>query len=211
MKKSNRRAWIICVALVMALLLTACSGSENSASSSGSTTTSAKTLNAAVCAGYASEAGSTAVAERIKEMLGDDLNVSVTCVSTTSEDPTMQMASIMKVTMGIAAGEIDIVIADEENAARNARSEAFCPLSDLLSEEQIAALGDKALSYDMVDEEGKPTGERTAVCGIDITGSGITDGVIAGGTNVGLFVVGNAPGMEHCKTLMNKLAESLST
>ena len=209
MIETNRRVSLICMVFVMALLLTACSSSEKSVSSGGSTTAAAKTLNATICAGYVSEAGSSAVAEQLKEMLGGDVNVSVACISTTSEDPMMQMTSIMKITMGIAAREIDIVIADAENAARNARSEAFCPLSDLLSEEQIAALGDKALSFDMVDEDGKPTGERTSICGIDITDSGITDDVIAGKTNVGLFVVSNAPNMERYKILINTVAENL--
>ena len=195
MKKAAKHILFLCLTIIAALAFTACSGSDKGTSSAGKTAAK-KSVSVYICADYVSEEGSSAVADRLKERLGGDTEVSITCISTSGADPTMQMGSIMKVSMGLAAGEIDIIIADEDNAARNARSEAFCALSTLLSEEQIAGLGDRALSYEKVDEEGNTTGEFTEICGIDITDSGIMDGAVPAGTSMGMFVAGNAPNTE---------------
>ncbi|MGI6172520.1 MAG: hypothetical protein ACOYI8_01320 [Christensenellales bacterium] len=203
MKRLIKNVLAVCLILVMVFTLSACSNSDNSAST-------AKTFNVYVCAEYVNDDANSAVSAKIKEYLGSDMEVSIIGVSTASEDPSMHMASLLRVSMGVAAGEIDVVIADESNASYNARSDMFCALSEMLSEEQIAALGDKALQYEMVDEEGNPTGEKTAVCGIDITGSGIADNSVVSETDLAMLAVGNAPNMEACKTLMGAVAKSVS-
>ena len=44
-------------------------------------------------------------------------------------------AAVMQQTAMAAAGEMDIMVCDDENGARNSRSELFIPLSDLFTEE----------------------------------------------------------------------------
>ena len=116
----------------------------------------------------------------------------------------MQMAGMMKLTMALAAQEVDVIIADELNAARNARSDSFYALSDLLTADEIAALGDRALSYELLDDEGNPSGEMSPACGVDVTGDSALVHVV-GNAQVGAFVAGNAPNLENAKDLMRAL------
>ena len=97
-----------------------------------------------------------------------------------------------------------MIIADELNAARNARSDSFYALSDLFTADEIAALGDRALSYELLDDEGNPSGEMSPACGVDVTGDSSLVNVV-GNAQVGAFVAGNAPNLENAKDLMRAL------
>ena len=211
-----KRALATTMALMLMVSLAACSGGDGGQTSAGSTTTSGpqvteKSLNLYICANLVSEDGASAVADRLKALLGEDVAITTVCVSTPAADPSMQMAGIMKLSAAVASGEIDIVIADADNAARNARSDMFSALSDSLSAETVTALGDKALAYAMVNEEGEPTGEMTSACGIDITGAGLADGALATGAECGIFMMSNAPHAETAKSLLDAVAKSLTS
>jgi hypothetical protein len=214
MKTVKNIAMILALSMLM-LALTACGGEETPAPTAtvGADGTleseSTQALNIYLCADFLSEEASQALADQLRSAVPELADGSIAInVNTTmtggGADPTMQMASMMKLTGAMAAQEVDVVIADEANAARNARSESFYTLSDLFTEDELSALGGRGLSYDMVDEEGNPISERTPVCGVDVTGDELFTPIF-GNAQIGAFIVGNAPDLENAKVLVKAL------
>ena len=121
----------IALALSMAVLLmtlTACGGGgeetpTTTVNADGTLSGEATdTLNVYMCAEYLNEDAANELIDQLTsslDMFSDGgVTVNLTCVATGSgEDPTMQMAGMMKLTAAIAAQEVDVVIADEANAA----------------------------------------------------------------------------------------------
>ena len=218
MKRTRYAALALCMAALL-LALTACSGGGEEAPTttvnadgtlSGEAT---DVLNVYMCAEYLSEDAANELMDELTsslEMFSDGgVTVNLTCVATGSgEDPTMQMAGMMKLTAAIAAQEVDVVIADESNAARNARSDTFYALSDLLTEDEITALGANTLSYSLLDDEGEPTDESTPECGVDLSSDARFDAVF-GDVPVGVFVAANSPNLENSKAFLRELTAGL--
>lgn len=205
----------LAMALVMVMLaLTACGGGSEApvtTKNEDGTLSAEETqaLNVYVCAQYVNADAAQELVDKLNESVESlkdgTYKLEVTCVSTGSgEDPSMQMAGMMKLTMALAAQEVDVIIADELNAARNARSDSFYALSDLFTADEIAALGDRALSYELLDDEGNPSGEMGPACGVDVTGDSALVNVV-GNAQVGAFVAGNAANLENAKDLMRAL------
>lgn len=135
--------------------------------------------------------------------------VEFTALSLGSEesDAAAYAASVMKVSAMVASGEIDVMICDLEDAARNARSGIYLPLEDFLSEEELAAYSDLALSFDMLDDGGSPTGEQTEACGLSLTGSGVLSDIY-GESEYGVFIVSNTENVELAKEVALAILES---
>lgn len=212
MKHVKYAALAVCMAALMALM-SACSGGEQApAATEGADGTltgeATDALNIYMCADLLSEDAANELVGKLAEEL-DGVNVTLNCVVTGGgADPTMQMGGMLKLTSAVAAGEVDVVIADEANAARNARSEMFYPLSDILTDDEVDALGNLALSYSMVDDMGEPTDETTPLCGIDLSGDERFKTVF-GDVPVGAFVAANSPNLENSKALMRALMANL--
>lgn len=211
--KANVKRVSLLLALVMIMFtFAACGGGETAAPTvvpgEDGTLSADKTdkLNVYLIATYVDENGLDSLKSFISDALGDNVTVNYdTTFTGDGSDPSVQMAGMMKLTAAIAAKEVDLIIADDTNAARNARSEAFYELSDILTADEISALGDKALSYDMLDDEGSASGEKTPVCGVDITGDEVITPAMSN-TSAGAFVAGNAANLENAKTVLKALA-----
>lgn len=123
-------------------------------------------------------------------------------------DPMLGATGMMKFSAMIAAGELDVVVSDLDNAARSARSDSFIPLDEILSAEEITALEGKLLSFEHMETDGyttTPTGEYTPICGIDITGNEALK-AIYGDQQIGVFIVANTDNPELAKEVMLALA-----
>ena len=211
--KANVKRVSLLLALVMIMFtFAACGGGETAAPTAvpgeDGTLSADKTdkLNVYLISTYVDENGLDSLKSFISDTLGDDVTIHYdTTFTGDGSDPSAQMAGMMKLTAAIAAKEVDLIIADDTNAARNARSEAFYELSDILTADEISALGDKALSYDMLDDEGNASGEKTPVYGVDITGDEVITPAM-GSSNAGAFVAGNAANLENAKTVLKALA-----
>lgn len=116
-------------------------------------------------------------------------------------------ANIAKVSTMAAAKEFDIMICDTDNAARFARTEMFTPVEEILSEDELEKYQDRLLTFDMVNEDGKPTGEHTAACGISMTGKEPFD-EIYGEQEYGVFLVSNAEPMDDAKKVFMDIIQS---
>lgn len=211
--KANVKRVSLLLALVMIMFtFAACGGGETAAPTAvpgeDGTLSADKTdkLNVYLISTYVDENGLDSLKSFISDTLGDNVTVNYdTTFTGDGSDPSVQMAGMMKLTAAIAAKEVDLIIADDTNAARNARSEAFYELSDILTADEISALGDKALSYDMLDDEGNASGEKTPVCGVDITGDEVITPAM-GSSSVCAFAAGNAANLENAKTVLKALA-----
>jgi len=123
-------------------------------------------------------------------------------------DPMMVMGGIVRISSMVAAGELDVVIADMENAARDARGSMYLPLKDAFSEAELAATGRDLLSFDIVDTASEtlaPTGEKTPVYGIDITDNEQLKAIF-GNREIGVFIIANTKNLELAKKLVLSLA-----
>ena len=211
--KANVKRVSLLLALVMIMFtFAACGGGETAAPTAvpgeDGTLSADKTdkLNVYLISTYVDENGLDSLKSFISDTLGDGVTIHYdTTFTGDGSDPSVQMAGMMKLTAAIAAKEVDLIIADDTNAARNARSEAFYELSDILTADEISALGDKALSYDMLDDEGNASGEKTSVCGVDITGDEVITPAM-GSSSACAFVAGNAANLENAKTVLKALA-----
>jgi len=119
-------------------------------------------------------------------------------------DPMMGMAGMMRMAATVSTGEIDVFIADMDNGARNARSDMFLSIDKIFPGEDLSALEDRLLSFDIMTTdayEPKPTGEKTPVCGIKIIDN---DQIrrIFGNQEVGVFIISNTKNLELAKKVM---------
>ena len=129
----------------------------------------------------------------------------VTFTSQSMGDSEIDGAAVMQQTAMAAAGEMDIMVCDDENGARNSRSELFIPLSDLFTKEEIAVFGE-TLTFEMVDESGNPTGEMAPTCGVRVTGDGFD--TAAGGADLGVYIVSTDKDEALVKEIFETLIDS---
>lgn len=126
---------------------------------------------------------------------------------TEATDPAAYGAGIMKISAMVAANEIDVMICNLEDAARNARSEMFSTLDEVFTEEELEPFADRLLTFDQVDDDGNPTGEQTPVCGISLTGTELFSDVY-GDTEYGIFIVANTQNLDLAKDVFLAIANS---
>ena len=122
-------------------------------------------------------------------------------------DPMMNMAGMMRMAAVVSTGEMDVFISDMDNAARNARGEMFMSLDRVFPGENLSAYDDRLLSFDIMTTDGnepRPTGEKTPVCGISITGNAQMRRIF-GDQEIGVFIVANTKNLETAKKIMRSL------
>ncbi len=163
MLKMKRCFALVLLALSLMLLTIAC-GTEQEA------------FQLVVCGPYLDEAavteyGDTLVPEDSSWEEEQNLSFEVMALSMGSEklDPMIYSTSVMKLTVMSAAGDIDLWISDLENAASFGRNGAFCDLSQLCTEEELAPYTQRLITFQLTDEEGNLLEEETPPCGIELT------------------------------------------
>ena len=119
--------------------------------------------------------------------------------------PDVVMGSIMRFSLLVGEGEVDMVISDMENAARFAQDNMFMPLSDIFSDSQLAALEGRLLDFELLGEGfGAEGPERTPPIGVNITEHpGMAP--IFGSLEVGVFVVANTRHLDQVRMVLNYL------
>ena len=122
-------------------------------------------------------------------------------------DPMLGMAGIMRMAAVVSTGEMDVFIADMDNAARNARGGMFLSLEEIYTSDELKNLESRLLSFDILKTdtaEPEPTGEKTPLCGINITGNEQMRKIF-GNQEIGVFIVANTKNLELAKKVMNSL------
>lgn len=190
MKRKN--LWLKAVTLLLpAVLLTACgSGTE----------TSDDTFQVMFSAPYVDEEQVAAYGEKLSAEKEKTIEYQAYPIGTEEIDPMAYGASVMKISAMVAAGELDVMVCDLDNAARNARGEMYYDLTSIFTEDELAEYSDRLVSFDMVDEEGNPTGEKTPICGIDVSNNENLKNMM-GENSYGVFIVGNTGDLELSKEI----------
>lgn len=192
--KKVRKILALGIAAVMSMaLFAACGGGETEATAS---------MYVSVCNSYVADESLQAFSDELFAAHPDwaegETPVTVEAISMGSDDidGTAYGAAIMQVTARAATKELDIMICDERNAARNAHSDLFYLLDEIFTEEEIARFGE-TLSYEMVDTDGNPTGEWTPACGVKISSPALD--AIYGSGEYGIFIVGSTTHLDQAK------------
>lgn len=167
---------IICLALLALLLLTGC-GKKNAE------------FQVIFAAPYVSDE----LAEAYGESLAGKWETPVRCIgfSFGSEDydASMYGASAMAMSAMVAAGEVNILVCDLEEAARYGRSGLFYDPTQLFTAEELSGWEEKLVRFDLVDETGQPTGEQTPPCGLELSGRKDLTEILAS-ERYGIFLIG---------------------
>ena len=124
-------------------------------------------------------------------------------------DPMMGIGGIMKTTLLVAGGDLDVMVATLDNAARDARNGMFLPLDQVFTAEEMAAFGERLLQFEHVETDGIytwATGEMTAIYGINITGNEDMQKIF-GGQEIGVFIIANTSHLDLAREVMLHLAE----
>lgn len=207
MTEMKQRSWkgkffvLLASVAVPAVLLAGCSSEK------------AEAFQMAFCAPYVATEAVEAYGETVKADLpeltveGTEPLFTAMTMGDSEADPMAAMAGMTKFSAMAAAGELDVVVSDLKNAARNARGESFLDVSSFLTEEELERYAGRLLSFDMVDDQGNPTGEKTTVCGIDVSDNE-TLSALAGGDECGVFVVANTSHLEESAALVRYLLEN---
>ena len=116
-------------------------------------------------------------------------------------DPMAVMGGMMRLATLGATGALDVVIADMDNAARQARGDMFIPLADIFTRDELSSMENRFLSFDKLNTDGYepvPTGEKTPVCGINITGNARMRSIF-GNQEIGVFIAASTKNPELAK------------
>lgn len=140
------------------------------------------------------------------ETLTQEVKYSPFSIGSEDVDPMAYGASAMAMSAMFAAGEVDVLVCDLEEAARYARSGYFFDPAEIFTEEELEPYKESLLSFEMVDEYGAPTGEQTGPCGLDL--SGREDLLFVMGTErCGAFIVVNTEDLELAKEVFLEIVK----
>lgn len=200
---STRRISLVALLLAVLVAATGCSAGSDTSSAS---------LQVAVAATYVSEEATTALEADLKAAFPalntEEASMVISGISTgdSEKDPETTMAGMARMMGMMASGEIELLICDSDNARRYGDGgEAYVPISDLFTDDELAALGLTAVSVPLLDEEGNPTGEMSGACGIDLSScTALTQSIYK--TDIAAYVLVNTTNVENAKAVIKHLA-----
>jgi ABC-type glycerol-3-phosphate transport system substrate-binding protein len=201
MKALVKRLGIALAAFAMIWTLAACSGGGNNASPAATNAPEAsKQLHVTTIARFVDEGKVEALGKLLAEKAEGDLVFLAVSSGDPDGDPMGTMAGMAKIGAMFTSGEIEVLICDTENAQRYGAGdpEIFVPLATLLTQEEIDALKGEPVSIGLTDEEGTLTGEKSAPCGVGLSGNEAVVNAL-GLQDVNVFVVSSAKDMDLAK------------
>jgi len=185
MKRSKRLAAAL-LAVVMGITMFASCGGSNEIEPTPS-------LKLTVCSNYVSEETLAPFTESVFAAYPDwqtaevPVEIEPMAMGDEKADGMAYGAAVMQISAMAMTGELDVMITGGLNAAREARSETFYTLEEIFTEEEIAAFGDRLLSYEVVDTDGNPTGEMTPAVGVKLDSEYLDS--FFGDDDYGVFIV----------------------
>lgn len=201
MKTFMKRMGVALAMLAMIGALAACSNNQtNTPAAPTNAPEAAKQLHVTALARYVDESKVEALGKLLSEKVEGDLVFQSVSSGDPDSDPMGTMAGMAKVGGMFASGEIEVLICDKENAQRYGAGdpELFAALDTLFTQDEINALKGEAVSIERTDDEGNPTGETSAPCGVNLSGNEALVNAL-GLQDVNIFIVSNAKNMDLAK------------
>ena len=133
-----------------------------------------------------------------------DIECSVIPIATGhfENDPSAAMGGLVKLTSLIAAKEVDVLVSSMTEAGRQAVADTFMPLSEVFTEEELAAY--ESVSFEVVDDHGIEGHLHGVPCGIRLTDPEIASLDESG---MALFLIPNTAKPAEAKEIFLLLAE----
>ena len=196
-QKIMKKRIVTLMLAAMLLLLAGCSGGGEESSSTA--------LNVVVAATYVDDS----MVEGLKTELATltdypDITISTVAMGDSEADPMGTVAGMAKLSGMMAAGEVDVLITDADNARRYGdNGEAYIALSELFTEEELAAMSAEATGVPVLDDEGQEIGETSAACGFVLSENA---SALTGLVDMRIFVFANCEKTDAAKAVVNLLA-----
>jgi len=159
-------------------------------------------LDVAVITRYALEEENPLPSALAEELPDLPCNVVTIATGDAETDPTVAMAGMMRLTALISSKDVDIVVANTEEAERQARAESFTPLSELFTEEELT--GFEQISFSIVSDDGTVGNLSNVPCGVRLNAPEIASMDESG---MGLYVICNTEEPELAKEVFLLFAE----
>ncbi len=199
-----RKKLLLCVFLTAAVFaLTGCTSGNDASSAS---------LHVTLAATYVPEDAVTALETELVTAFPalnteeSKMVISGISMGDSEKDPEGTMAGMAKLMGMMASGEIQLLICDPDNARRYAENgESYIPISELFSEEELAASDLKTVSVPLLDEENNYTGEYSQPCGIDLSGSSLLYSNLYS-KDMAAYVMINTTNVDNAKDVILHLA-----
>jgi len=195
-------AFILALLLLLSLL-TGCSSKEETVQTS--------MLHVVIAAPFATDEHANALRSALiaaaPELDSADAPLSVTAVATGDPqgDPMSAMAGMTKVSAMMMSHEMELLICDADNARRHGdNGETYIPLNELFTEAEVAELGITPASLPLLDDMANYTGEYSAPCGIDLSGSAAVSQMLSI-PDPGAYVIVDSPNLENAKAAIKAL------
>lgn len=191
--KKKRNLALVLAALTVSGVLAGCGGEPESGAGG---------IDVAVITKYTLEEENPLPAA-LEENL-PDLPCAVTTIATgdAESDPNAAMAGMMRLTALIAAKDVDVVVANMEEAERQAKAESFTPLSELFTDEELA--GFEIIAFDTISDDGTAGSLHDIPCGILLHNEAIASMDESG---MGVYIVCNTEQPEQAARVMLAIAE----
>jgi hypothetical protein len=181
--------------------------------SSKSKEAEAVSLYVGVAATYTSEdkvAGLAAYLNSGLPAYSDATNrISVTGISTgdSEADPMTVMAGSTRLATMLVSGEIELWICDAANAKRYAENGAsYISLDTLFTEAELNSFAGTLIGIPITDSEGNPTGETSAICGIDLSRNAVVT-EMTGIKGPQMFIMDSSSNVDAAKATFAYLAK----
>lgn len=198
----KKRILALVMLLVMALMMTGCSSGDQAGNAS---------LQVVVLAPYVQEEKVQALMDALNaalpQLTTDTAHLVMNSISAgySDTDPYSTMAAVTRMGGMLAGHEIDLLICDAENAQRYGESgESFVPLAELFTEEEIAALGIIPATVPVLDGDGNPTGDRSAPCGVDLSGNTALE-TLLGQKGMSAYVIIDTANLDNARAALQYL------
>lgn len=201
---SKRIFSLLAVLVLCVLTLTGCSSGSQSAETSASLYV---TLINTYVPDNAADGLSQTLLAALPQTFAGETGLTVNSISSgdTENDPMGAMAGMTQIAGMMASGEMELMLCDATNARRHGdNASIYIPLSELFTEQEQEELGIVPITLALMDDEGNPTGEQSAPCGVDL--SGCTQLVQLMGTkDVGAYLLIDSPHAEQAKEVIRCL------
>ena len=197
----KKRLILIVMMLLAALLLTGCAKEEEKTAS----------LYVNVIDTFVFDESREALDKELPDALPalntTEAPLSVVAISSgdTEKDPMGAMAGMTQIAGLMATGEMELILADAENARRHGdNGGSYIPLDELFTKEEQTVLGIVPLCIPVSNDDGEFTGEMSIPCGIDLSGCvRLTE--MLHSTDVGAYVLVSSKHVDNAKTVIQHL------
>lgn len=197
---------VVALAMVLVLVLMTATGCSDKKEEKGTS------LQVVLSSAYVFEEQAEALKKELTTALPQlntenaALKLTYIAAGDSEKDPYTTMAAVAQMGGMMAGKEVELLICDAETARRYAENgEAYVPLSELFTQEEMTQLELQPACVALSDDEGNLTGEMSAACGVDLSDCTKLEELLKL-NDLGAYVLVNMPNSDNAKAVITHLA-----